>query len=300
MYAGDFATAATEAGRVAKDKPDYYPAYLPLAIAAMAGGKAEAARGFYRQMAGTNRVGASIASLGLADLALYEGRIAEAVRTLENGLVEDARAKIETAIPAKRLALAEARLAEGRNADAARTARKALEAGHGEEIAFPAARVLIAAGATREAEALAQELGAQLEPQKRAYGKMVEAEMAFSRRQFANELETLRAGQKLTDLWIGHYLLGRLYIEVNRFAEAVSELEACQKRRGEATALFLDDMPTFRYLSALPYWLGRAQEGIGVPALARTNYEAFLAARVGADRADVLVADVRRRLSGLK
>jgi tetratricopeptide (TPR) repeat protein len=296
MYAGDFAAAATEAGRVTKDKPDYYPAYLPLAMAALADGKPEAARTFYGQMARTGRAGASIASLGLADAAIYEGRFADAVRTLGEGLRQDAANKNETAMASKYLALAEARQSRRQNAEAGLAARKALAIGHGEEIAFPAASVLIAIGATNEADALAQELGGQLEPHRRAYGKVIQAELAFTRRQFADSLEALRAAQKLTDLWAGHYRLGRLYVEVNRFAEAVSEFDLCQKRRGEATAMFLDDLPTFRYLAALPYWLGRAQEGLGMQAAAQANYKTFLGVRSAAV-GDPLVLDARRRLN---
>ena len=50
-------------------------------------------------------------------------------------------------------------------------------------------------------------------------------------------------------------------MQANTFPEAVSELGACEKRRGEATALFFDDKPTVHYLGTLPYWIGRAQEG---------------------------------------
>jgi hypothetical protein len=75
----------------------------------------------------------------------------------------------------------------------------------------------------------------------------------------------------------------------------VSELELAEKRRGEGTALFLDDWPTTRELAALPYWLGRAHEGLSGLAAARTHYEAFLALRPSA-QSDPLVVDAKRRL----
>ena len=79
------------------------------------------------------------------------------------------------------------------------------------------------------------------------------------------------------------------------WVEALSELGACEKRRGEATAIFLDDSPTLRYQATLPYWLARAQEGVGQEAAARNNYRAFLSIR-GADAPDdPLVVDARRR-----
>ena len=298
MYASDFATAASEAARVAQDKPDFYPAYLPLAIAALGDGKVDNARGFYAQMAKTGVAGASVSATGLADIALYVGQEAEAARILEEGIAEDVKADNQTAMAAKYVALAEAHTGTGRKSAAIRAARKALEISRSEEVAFPAARILIAVGRAQEADALAQELGAQLEPQRRAYGKLIEAGIARSRRQTVEALEALRSAQKLADVWLGRFMLGRLYVEAGRHAEAVSELELAQKRRGEATAVFLDDIPTYRYLVELPYWLGRAQEGLGLVPVAKANYQSFIDARLGTGK-DPLVADARQRIEKL-
>jgi hypothetical protein len=67
----------------------------------------------------------------------------------------------------------------------------------------------------------------------------------------------------------------------------------CEKRRGEATALFLNDLPTWRYMATLPYWLGRAQEGLGMTDAATTNFQKFLDT-YQAD--DSLVQDAKIRL----
>jgi hypothetical protein len=99
----------------------------------------------------------------------------------------------------------------------------------------------------------------------------------------------------LADLWLGRFDLGVAYVQANAFAEAITEFEACQKRRGEATALFLDDRPTIRYLGPFSYWLGRAQEGLGQATPAKASYEAFLSVRKDA-AADPLVQDARRRV----
>ena len=84
------------------------------------------------------------------------------------------------------------------------------------------------------------------------------------------------------------------FAQRNRSPTSGSELELCQKRRGEATALLLDDLPTVRYLAALPYWLARAQEGLGMKQPAGENYKAFLALRP--DASDALSIDARRRI----
>ena len=86
-----------------------------------------------------------------------------------------------------------------------------------------------------------------------------------------------------------------LYVESGRYAEALSELDLCQRRQGEAAALCLDDVPSFRLAAPLPYWLARAQEGLGMKDPATANFKAYLAARKNAPR-DPLAADARRRI----
>ena len=91
-------------------------------------------------------------------------------------------------------------------------------------------------------------------------------------------------------------MLGRAYIEAERYADAVAELEECQKRIGEASDVFLDDWPTFRYTVPLKYYLGRAQEGLGIKDSATKNYQAYLALRSNVS-GDALAADARKRIS---
>ena len=52
----------------------------------MATGDRAGARAAYERMSRTGAVGASGAAMGLADLAIYEGRYADAVRILVEGL----------------------------------------------------------------------------------------------------------------------------------------------------------------------------------------------------------------------
>jgi tetratricopeptide (TPR) repeat protein len=99
--------------------------------------------------------------------------------------------------------------------------------------------------------------------------------------------------QQLTDSWLGHYGLGRAYLSADKFAEANSEFETCLKRRGESSAVFLDDVPTFRYLPPVYYYLGRTQQGLNSPA-AKDSYKKFIAIRK-AD--DPLTLDAKKRLA---
>jgi tetratricopeptide (TPR) repeat protein len=110
----------------------------------------------------------------------------------------------------------------------------------------------------------------------------------------ADAVEALKTGLKAADLWLPHFALGVAYVEAGRYPDALAEFETCVKRRGEATALFLDDVPTVRYLATLPYWLGRAQEGIGLASQAAQSFTKFIAVRSG-DPNDPLVRDARRR-----
>ena len=83
--------------------------------------------------------------------------------------------------------------------------------------------------------------------------------------------------------------------EASAAVEALGELQRAQNRRGEATSILLDDLPTFRYVAPLVYWNGRAQEGTGQHAAAMENYKTYLAIRSSAP-GDPLVADARRRV----
>jgi tetratricopeptide (TPR) repeat protein len=159
----------------------------------------------------------------------------------------------------------------------------------------PAARVFVRAGRIADARALAAELGSQLPKPNRAYAKIILAEIALEDRKPADAVDLLTQARSLADLWLGRFDLGVAYVHANAFAEAITEFEACQKRRGEATALFLDDRPTIRYFAPIPYWLGRAQEGLGQASSARASYDAFLAVRKDAET-DPLVQDARRRV----
>ena len=69
-------------------------------------------------------------------------------------------------------------------------------------------------------------------------------------------------------------------------------------RPGEATAVFLDDVPTFHLFAPVYYYLGRAREGLG-SASATESFKQFLAIKQNGD-GDPLVADARRRLAAAK
>jgi hypothetical protein len=134
-----------------------------------------------------------------------------------------------------------------------------------------------------------------LQPDPRAYGKLIEGEAALKHEKAQEALNLFLDSRKIADTWIGRFDAARAYIDAGGFAQAYSELETCLKRRGEATALFLDESPTYHLFPPVYYYLGRAQEGLQSPA-APQSYKTFLSFKQGTDK-DPLVVDARRRVA---
>ncbi len=298
MYAGDFETAVREQRAVLELNPKFHLAFVGLALAQLAEGKPDEAGETWRRLASIDAHGASLAAMGLADMALAEGKSAEAAALLEKGAADDLAAKDTDAAAAKLIALAESQLALGKEKAALLSAEKAVSLAKGENIVFPAAQVFIAAGRTPRALELAADLGKRLEDDPRAYGLLIEAEAQLKAGKAGEAVRTIEAARAISDTWLGHFLLGRAYVEAGAFTEADAELETCMKRRGEATAVFLDEVPSWRLYGPVLYWRGRAQEGLKSPAAA-DSFKAFLAIRGNAG-GDTLVADARRRLEAKK
>ena len=140
---------------------------------------------------------------------------------------------------------------------------------------------LIAAGATEEPRALAAALADDLQPELRAYARLLEGEIALRERRYVAASEALRGVRDLADLWWSRLALGIAYVEAGHPAEALGELEQCRrKRQGEATAILLDDLPSIRYLAPLPVLAGpRAGRRLGQSPAARATNSEFLRIR---------------------
>jgi eukaryotic-like serine/threonine-protein kinase len=294
MYAGDFPTAATTAQKLIEEDPKIDVPYLPLAMEAVTSGDMARASTTYEQAArAAGDTGASLGAMGLADLAMYQGRNADAIALLPAAAKRDQEQGNSLGAVAKLVALAEAHAARNEAAPRQAAIAQATKLSNQDSVLVPAARLAIAAGRTDEARAIASELDRRLPAQSRAYAKLITGEIAMSAGQYRDAINALNAAQKQADLWLVRFALGRAYFERGDYPEAASEFEKCRQRRGEATALFLDDLPTFRHYATLPYWLGRARELQKLDA--RPQYEEFLKIRQGATN-DPLVADARRRL----
>jgi tetratricopeptide (TPR) repeat protein/predicted Ser/Thr protein kinase len=295
MLAGNFDTAISEAERVLKRNPSFEDAYLPLALSTLARGDVKGARALYARMEQAGSSAHSLAKMGQADLELYLGRYREALETLQAAVEADRRDNNYGEMAHKLVASAEAHLALGQKAKVVEEAEKAARAAPVESILYLAGRVLVQAGEDVKARELASKLESMLQSQTKSDAQLLDGEIALERKRLSQAVDALQSAQKLRDTWISHFLLGRAYTEAGHFAEALAELESCRKRRGEATDLFFADMTTLRYLPPLYYWLGRAQEGLGITEAARASYKEFIALRAEANPGAPLLADAKRR-----
>ena len=252
MYAGDFKTAVEEAGKVLKADPTYYLAYLPLAMQAMTVPDLLAARQVYERAATQGDSAASLAAIGLADVALYEGKAADAENILPGAIASDHASGNEQGVASKRAALAKAYLLQGKRSQALDvlqelTARAATNAEW-----VPAALLYSELGEVAETKKIADRLRGDLQPQSRAYARMLDGLLALREKRAVEAVDALKSALGFADLWLVRYMLGEAYFAAGYPAEAKSEFEACVKRRGEVTALFLDDTPTYRYYAPIP------------------------------------------------
>ena len=270
MYSGDFELSAVVARELIIENPDYTAAYLPVAIASIAAGDLETARETYRTMVGTSAsfIPGIVGILGLADLAIYSGNYEEAIGILVPAIQEVIVTGNQSVAAAMQIALADAHFASGDFELARKAAAEAIEMSGSDSVRVSAARIFLAAGDTTTAAGLADELIKKIQPHSRAYGLMIQAMLQREEGWHARATDLLRNALDLADLWLVRFELGRTYVEAGLYAEAIGEFMACEERRGEAAAIFLNDLPTYRYMAQLREWQEKAQQGLGMSASA--------------------------------
>ena len=127
---------------------------------------------------------------------------------------------------------------------------------------------------------------------------MIEGYASLYKSDIPRALSLFTEAQSLADTWLGRFALGRAYLEAEEYTEASLEFENCERRQGEAMAIFLSDLPSLRYLDSLHYYIGRAMEGLGI-AGASESYQKFLKVKENEDWGAPLVKDARKRLGSL-
>ena len=296
-YAGDFQTCEREARQLQKLNPSDEDGFQILAHAQLGQDQLQQAAETYQELQKLSTRGASIATSGLANLALYQGKYREAQQTLEKAVAADFTEK-HTEQAAEHLAmLSRAESLHGRNQQSLAAADKALANSQAPKISFLAARTFIEAGQSAKAGKLAEELASKLQPEPQAYSKLILAEAALKENDAKRALPLLDDAKKLVDDWLVHFDLGRAYLDAGLFVEADSEFERCLQRRGEALELFSDDTPTYHFLAPVYYYKGRAQQGLGSSGAAK-SFSKFVSLQEKGD-GSALLQDARKRLADL-
>ena len=295
MYASQFEEAEKQAAAVLEMNKEFPKAFVAMGISQLALGRPDDATATFTRAAGLSGAARDFAMAGLADQAMYEGRLGHAAGILDKAI---AAPGAPTALPRYKVMLAEVRARQGRGADAVKMTDEILKSTPDLPVhlavRFFAGRVAIESGKT--ADALITSLGQAIDSESRLHGKLLEGENFLVRGNAREALARFREAQQLSDSWLGRFGLGRAYLELGEFVEAQGEFERSLKRQGEATNLLLDDIATYRFLAPVHYYLGRAQEGVKSPAAA-ASFETFLEIKGKGDEAGGLVADARKRLN---
>ncbi len=293
-FAGDFAASEKEARTALAISPSAAQGYLVLAEAQLGQGQIEKADGEYRQLEKFGPLGASTAAAGLADLAAYQGKYAEAARILAQGATADLSAKMTDNAARKFAALGKMEELQGHRAAALSAIGKALANSQSTQIQFLAASGYVDAGDFGPAQKLASSLSSELTNEPQAYGKIIEGMIALKRRDAREAVKQITSANNLLDTWIGRFELGQAYLDAGAFTEADSEFDRCVKRRGEAIELFMDNVPTYAYFPPVYYYQGRVREGMKSEGFA-DFYKTYLSIR-GQSQEDPLVPEIRRRI----
>jgi tetratricopeptide (TPR) repeat protein len=292
--AGDFDAAEQEVHALLNLEPNYIEGYVCRALLELAQGQSAKAAETYRELEAKSTHGAALASTGLADIAAYEGRLSDTITILKQGITFDLENAPAFITADKYIFLAQIYILQGKKDLALDAAERAVATSKREEFQFLAAEIFMQAGQEDKARNLAWELSKKIQPLHRAHAKLIGGKLSLARGDIPGAIQLFQEAQALVDTWLGHYLLGHAYLEAEAFAEAYSEFEKCLKRQGEATSVFFNDLPSYRYLPPVYYYLGRAQEGLKSPA-AKDSYETFLLIKDKGEAA-WMVEDARRRL----
>jgi len=292
MYAGDFDAAIVEQRSVLEAKPSFINGAIGLALAQAASGRRDDAVATWKGLQAVGPAGASAGAEGLADLAVAEGRLADARTHLEPGIEADVAAKDPDAAARKLAMLAGVHLALRQPARAITASTRARQLSNGEYVGFLAARALVTAGEEAAARGIAVELDTRISAEPRMYAAILRGDLELRRRRYPDAIAQYKEAVSRVDAWVARAALGHAYLEAGAFTEAHAELERCVARKGEATDLFLDVVPTWRAFPPVLYDLARALDGLHSPTAAEA-WRAFLATKRGDE--DPLVSEARRR-----
>jgi len=294
-YATNFQSCEQGARHVLEINPAYEEAYLVLAYSQIGQDQLDKATETYQKLEKMSPWGASLAASGLGDLALYRGDFRQAADILEKGAAQDKAGQKPDVAADKLLMVAYAELQAGHKQPAVSAAERALALSQSAKVRFLAARIFATAGAIEKAQKLAAGLTGEIQNSAQAYARIIDGDIALSQHMPNQAIQRFTEANRLANTWLGHFDMGRAYLDASAWAEADSEFDQCIKGRGEVLELFMDDVPTYSYLPVVYYDQGRDREGLRSPGFTKF-YETYLSIR-GKSTEDPLLAEIRTRLS---
>ena len=274
---------------------DFAKAYVAIAISQLATGRPAEAGATWLRLKDVSATGHDFAAHGRADLAMYEGRLADAATILEEALAQPPQGRSASTTARLTVTLADVRAAQGRTADAVKLAEQAITRSGEQSIGLLSGLVMIRAGRAQRGSEIAGDLAKKLDDEAQMFGHLLEGEAALQREDARAAVASFEAAQKIAKSWLGSYGLGRAYLAGGAFAQAQTEFDYCAGHAGEATTVMLDDIPTYRIMPPVSYYLARTREGLNNASAAQASYKAFLAVKEKGDEQG-LVADARRRV----
>ncbi|MEL6868368.1 MAG: hypothetical protein AAFO81_01080 [Pseudomonadota bacterium] len=298
-YASDWETLNAQAELAIANDPSQLAPYLQLAVSALKADAYDQARDVYARMAAavqTDRA-ASLATLGLADIDLYLGLTDEARAQLLAGIDIDTASGDHEMAALKYVALAQSYAESHEFASAKSAAGQAAQLSNGLGVQVTAAIVSVAADDLETARVIANALTAKLDALSRANGQLLLGMILEHEGESTRAILAMRDAVAVADSWLIRFQLAQAYLRAGNDPQALDELTALATRRGEASAVFLDDMPTYRLLAQLPYWSGRVQQALNMRSAAQDSYARFNQLR---PQGSALAQDAQQRLAGLQ
>ena len=252
MYASRFDEALDEAQRVVDDDPSSAYAFFVLALTNAAVGNVATAEEIFQGMTELDQFGRSIATEGLADLAIYRGDVEVAIAILDEAIAEELALNANHTAAIKQVIRAEVLLLIGERELARAAVDAALQHANGDPaVLVPAAIALTELAEIDRAEAIAADMSGSFSTSGRAYANAIRAQIAFAQDDPSTAIELTSAAIESSDLWRIRLMRGNYYLQAGLTSEAAADFRICQQRIGEGIAAFLNDRPSLRLLRDL-------------------------------------------------
>jgi tetratricopeptide (TPR) repeat protein len=188
-----------------------------------------------------------LAAQGMADQAIYEGRLDAALALVDPYIEIALLMKSPRDARPELLKRAEIRLQRGDRDGAAADAAWVMDLGEPRPD-YTAASITVAAGHLDGQDARARAWQGNDLLEWRTFGKLLEGDLALARAKPDAAVAAYREAVRTLPLWIAHARLLHGYIGAKAWPDAQRELDWCQEHRGEATVFMT---PTLAYLLEL-------------------------------------------------